>query len=205
MRMVARRTTLNSDAPWPGLAEANQRVLDHQRKLHRWAVAEPDRRFGDLFNLICDPATLVVAWHRVTRNRGARTAGIDAVTREVAERRGMGPFLAELRVDLRNGTFRALPVKQVGIPKRGGKVRYLGIPTLRDRVAQMALKLVLEPIFEAEFYPSSYGYRPGRRAQDAIAEIHHFCKPSTYEWVIEADIKACLDASSHCSFADCRV
>lgn len=134
----------------------------------------------------------------VCSNRGARTAGIDAVTREVAERRGMGPFLADLRADLKNGTFRALPVRQVGIPKRGGKVRYLGIPTLRDRVAQMALKLVLEPIFEAEFYPSSYGYRPGRRAQDAIAEIHHFTKPSSsYEWVIEGDIKACFDTMDH--------
>jgi RNA-directed DNA polymerase len=134
----------------------------------------------------------------VCSNRGARTAGIDAVTREVAERRGMGPFLADLRADLKNGTFRALPVRQVGIPKRGGKVRYLGIPTLRDRVAQMALKLVLEPIFEAEFYPSSYGYRPGRRAQDAIAEIHHFTKPSSsYEWVIEGDIKACFDTVDH--------
>jgi RNA-directed DNA polymerase len=137
---------LNSDAPWPRLAEANARVLDHQRKLHRWADIEPERRFDDLFNLVCDPATLVVAWHRVMRNRGARTAGVDTVTRGVAERRGMDPFLADLRADLRDGTFRALPVRKVGIPKRGGKVRYLGIPTLRDRVAQMALKLVLEPV-----------------------------------------------------------
>jgi RNA-directed DNA polymerase len=130
MWMVARRTTLNSDAPWPRLAEANTRVLDHQRKLHRWADVEPDRRFDDLSNLVCDPATLVVAWHRVTSNRGARTAGIDAVTREVAERGGMGPFLTDLRAELRDGTFRALPVKQGAIPKRGGKVRYLGIPTV---------------------------------------------------------------------------
>ena len=83
------------------------------------------------------------------------------------------------------------------IPNKGGKRRALGIPTMRDRVAQMALKLILEPIFEADFYPSSYGYRPGRRAQDAIAEVHHFCKPSTYEWVIEGDIKACFDNVDH--------
>jgi RNA-directed DNA polymerase len=82
------------------------------------------------------------------------------------------------------------------IPKKGGKVRRLGIPTLRDRVVQMALKLVLEPIFEVDFYPSSYGYRPGRRAQDAIAEIHHFASRS-YEWVIEGDIKACFDNVDH--------
>ena len=89
-------------------------------------------------------------------------------------------------------------MRRASIPKRGGKVRYLGIPTIRDRVVQMALKLVLEPVFEAEFYPSSYGYRPGRRAQDAIAEIHHFTsKPSSYEWVIEGDIKACFDNVDH--------
>jgi RNA-directed DNA polymerase len=126
------------------------------------ARAEPDRRFGDVFNLVCDRATLLVAWERVAGNRGARTAGVDAVTRyHVENRLGVTPFLEELRSSLRDGSFTALPVKQAVIPKKGGKVRYLGIPTLRDRVAQMALKLVLEPIFEAGFYPSSYGYRPG--------------------------------------------
>lgn len=147
-----------------------------------------------MFNLVCDRATLVVAWERVAGNRGARTAGVDAVTRHAVERSGVLPFLEDLRSSLRDASFAALPVRQTTIPKRGGKVRYLGIPTLRDRVAQMALKLVLEPIFEVDFYPSSYGYRPGRRAQDAIAEIHHFtAKPSSYEWVIEGDITACLE------------
>ncbi len=152
-----------------------------------------------MFNLVCDRATLVVAWERVATNRGARTAGVDAVTRHAVVRNdGLFPFLEELRSSLRDGTFAPLPVRQATIPKKGGKVRYLGIPTLRDRVAQMALKLVLEPIFEVDFYPSSYGYRPGRRAQDAIAEIHHFTrKPSTYEWVIEGDIKACFDNVDH--------
>jgi len=123
---------------------------------------------------------------------------VDAVTRHAVERSGVLPFLEDLRSSLRDGSFRALPVRQTTIPKRGGKVRYLGIPTLRDRVAQMALKLVLEPIFEVDFYPSSYGYRPGRRAQDAIAEIYHFtAKPSSYEWVIEGDITACFDHIDH--------
>src|SRR3954452_1138802 len=177
---------------------AERRVLDHQRKLHRWARAEPEKRFGDLFNLICDQATLLMAWERVAGNRGARTAGVDAVTRRhVEEDIGVWAFLEELRSSLRDGTFTALPVRQVAIPKKSGKLRLLGIPTLRDRVAQMALKLILEPIFEVDFYPSSYGYRPGRRAQDAIAEVHHFCKPSTYEWVIEGDIKACFDNVDH--------
>jgi RNA-directed DNA polymerase len=176
---------------------AERRVLDHQRKLHRWARAEPDKRFGDLFNLICDQATLLVAWERVAGNRGARTAGVDAVTRRhVEEDIGVLPFLQELCSSLRDGTFTALPVRQVAIPKKSGKLRLLGIPTLRDRVAQMALKLILEPIFEVDFYPSSYGYRPRRRAQDAISEIHQLTSRS-YEWVVEGDITACFDNVDH--------
>lgn len=190
---------MNAGASWPMLEQAETRVLDHQRKLHRWARAEPGRRFGDVFNLVTDRATLLVAWERVASNRGARTAGVDAMTRHAVVRDdGLFPFLEELRSSLRASSLRPLPVRQVAIPKKGGKVRYLGIPTLRDRVAQMALKLVLEPIFEADFYPSSYGYRPGRRAQDAIAEIHHLTsRPSSYEWVIEGDIKACFDNVDH--------
>jgi RNA-directed DNA polymerase len=196
---MAGRSPVNTGASWPMLEAAEARVLDHQRKLHRWARAEPDRRFADVFNLVCDRATLYAAWSRVASNRGARTAGVDAVTRHAVQRDdGLFPFLEELRSSLRDGSLRPLPVKQVTIPKKGGKVRYLGIPTLRDRVAQMALKLVLEPIFEADFYPSSYGYRPARRAQDAIAEIHHLTsRPGAYEWVIEGDIKACFDNVDH--------
>ena len=195
---MARRTLLNSGAPWPPPDRARVRVLDHQRKLYRWARAEPGRRFGDVFNLAYDRATLVVAWERVATNRGARTAGVDAMTRYRVERRGVAPFLEQIRFSLKDGTFRPQPVRRVQIPKAGGKVRRLGIPTVRDRVAQMALKLVLEPIFEADFYVSSYGYRPGRRAQDAIAEIHHFTsRPSNYEWVIEGDITACFDHVDH--------
>jgi RNA-directed DNA polymerase len=194
--MLARRSSLNSDASWPLPFQAATRVLDHQRKLHRWARSEPARRFDDVFNLVCDRATLLVAWERVANNRGAKTAGVDAMTRYAIQDDDVVPFLEEIRDSLRSGTFEPLPVRQVMIPKKGGKVRRLGIPTLRDRVVQMALKLVLEPIFEVDFYPSSYGYRPGRRAQDAIAEIHQFASRS-YEWVIEGDIKACFDNVDH--------
>jgi RNA-directed DNA polymerase len=195
---MTRRSTPNGDVPWPELTQARTRVLEHQRKLHRWACAGPQRRFGDVFNLICDRATLVVAWERVASNQGASTAGVDAMTRHAVERRGVDLFLTELRASLRSGEFRPQPVRQTTIPKASGKLRYLGIPTLRDRVVQMALKLVLEPIFETDFYPSSYGYRPGRRAQDAIAEIHHTTsRPSNYEWVIEGDISACFDTIDH--------
>jgi RNA-directed DNA polymerase len=172
-----------------------------QAKLHRWAVADAGRRFDDLFNFVHDPATLIVAFARVAGNTGARTAGVDGLTAaDIAETVGVPGFLDELRAALKDGSFRPLPVRQRKIPKPGGsgKLRSLGIPTIADRVVQAALKLVLEPIFEADFVPVSYGFRPNRRAQDAIAEIHQFGTHG-YRWVLDADIEACLDASSHCS------
>ncbi|WP_413463564.1 reverse transcriptase domain-containing protein [Brevibacterium sp. FME17] len=103
-----------------------------------------------------------------------------------------------IRRQVKTGEFRPLPVRERRIPKSNGKTRSLGIPTLADRVVQASLKLVLEPIFEADFYPSSYGFRPRRRAQDAIAEIHKFTsRPLNYEWVFEADITACFDEIDH--------
>ncbi|HVM14718.1 MAG TPA: group II intron reverse transcriptase/maturase [Egibacteraceae bacterium] len=186
---------MNTDAPWPDLYEAESRVLKIQTKLHQWAADSPNRRFDDLFNLVADPAFLVVAWDRVRRNRGARTAGVDGVTpRSILF--GKGRFLAKLRDDLKAGEFRPLPVRQRMIPKRSGKLRSLGIPTARDRTVQASLKLVLEPIFEADFKPVSYGFRPGRRCQDAVAEIHLLATHS-YEWVMEADIEACFDRIDH--------
>jgi RNA-directed DNA polymerase len=114
-------------------------------------------------------------------------------------------FLDGIRESLKSGEFRPVEVRQVMIPKKGssGKLRKLGIPTVADRVVQTALKAVLEPIFEADFKPCSYGFRPNRRAQDAIAEIH-FLATHGYEWVLEADIEACLDALSYCFPSDCH-
>jgi RNA-directed DNA polymerase len=193
----ARRSALNSAAPWPGPEAAQERVLGIQRKLHKWAEDDQDRRFSDLHNLVCDPATLMVAWQRVRANRGSRSAGVDRQNAYDIERRlGVEQFLGGLREELRTRSFRPVAVKERLIPKRGGKLRRLGIPTVRDRVVQAALKLVLEPIFEADFQPCSYGFRPGRRAQDAIAEVHHFAARS-YEWVLEADIEACFDRIDH--------
>jgi RNA-directed DNA polymerase len=189
---------VNTGAPFPSLEEAQGRVLHFQRKLHEWASNDAERGFRDLWNLVCDPATLVVAWSWASRNRGSRSAGIDADTRRHVEARGVERFLRELRGELKASEFRPLPVRERLIPKRDGRKRRLGIPTLKDRVVQMALKLVLEPVFETGFYPSSYAYRPARRAQDAIAEIVHFTKaPSNYEWVIETDIEACFDRLPH--------
>ena len=163
-RSDGRRSPVNTSAPLPSLEEAQERVLHVQRKLHEWASEDAERRFQDLWNLVCDPATLVVAWSRVSQNRGSRTAGIDGKTRSYVEQQlGVARLLEELRDELKTGRFRALPVRERMIPKRDGRMRRLGIPTLRDRVVQMALKLVIEPIFESGLYASSYGYRPGRR------------------------------------------
>jgi RNA-directed DNA polymerase len=177
---------------------AEHRVLKIQTKLHRWAAAEADRRFDDLFNLVADPAFLVVAWNRVRRNKGARTAGIDAATAASVEARqhGVTGFLTELRLQVKDRTFTPVPVRTVQIPKANGKVRRLGIPTVTDRVVQASLKLVLEPILEADFDPSSYGFRPGRRCQDAIEEIR-FLAARGYDQVFEGDIAACFDEVDH--------
>src|SRR3954452_20467675 len=170
-----------------------------QKKLHRWAKADPGRRFDDRANLVYDPAFLVVAWSRVRGNKGARTAGV-AGTAPRSVVLGAGGLLGGVRDDLKAGRVAPERVREKTIPKASGKVRSLGIPTTADRVVQAALKLVLEPIFEADFRPCSYGFRPRRRAQDAIAEIHFLASPTrNYEWVFEADIKACFDAWSHCS------
>src|SRR5262249_22292343 len=111
---------------------------------------------------------------------------------------GVPGFLDDIQAQLKAGTFRPLPVRERKIPKPGGsgKVRKLGIPTIADRVVQAALKLVLEPIFEADFLPVSYGFRPMRRAHDAIAEIQRFGTKG-YQWVLDADIEACFDSISH--------
>src|SRR5262249_5402997 len=148
-------------------------------------------------NLVQDPAFLVVAWHRVRGNRGARTAGVDGV-KPRAIGLGAGKLLARLRDDLKAQRFRPAPVREQRIPKANGKVHPLGSPTAADCIVTAALKLVLEPIFEAHFHPCSYGFRPKRRAQDAIAEIHYLGSPTrNYLWVFEADIAACFDTIDH--------
>ncbi len=188
---------MNTGAPWPSLFEADVRVHAMQTKLHCWATENPGRCFDDLFNLVCDPAFLVVAWSRVRGNKGARTAGVDGIApRSVVL--GVEKLLGGLRDDLKARRFVPQRVREKTIPKASGKIRRLGIPTTADRIVQAALKLVLEPIFEADFKPCSYGFRPKRRAQDAIAEIHYLASPTrNYEWVFEADITACFDEIDH--------
>jgi RNA-directed DNA polymerase len=186
-----------SAVTWPHPDSAFFTVRDMQSKLHRWAGEDSSRRFGDLFNLVYDPAFLVHAWERVSSNVGARTPGIDKATVAMIEARvGVEEFLGQVRDSLKTGGFRPVEVRQVMIPKKSGKLRKLGIPTVADRVVQASLKAVLEPIFEADFQPCSYGFRPNRRAHDAIAEIHLFASRN-YQWVLEAGIQSCFDEISH--------
>ena len=122
---------MNTGAPWPTAEQAEARVLGIQAKLHRWATDDPDRRFDDLFNLVGDPAFLLVGWRRVRGNKGARSAGVDGQTAAYIERvRGEEGFLAELRADLKARRFRPLPARERLIPKPGGSKRRLGIPTV---------------------------------------------------------------------------
>ena len=131
---------MNTGAPWPTLKEAEARVLGIQAKLHRWATQDRTRRFDDLFNLVCDPALLLVGWRRVRANKGARSAGVDGETSYYVESvRGEAAFLAELWSSLKDRSFRPLPVRERMIPKPGTtKRRRLGIATVRDRVVQAA-------------------------------------------------------------------
>jgi RNA-directed DNA polymerase len=194
---------VNTDELVAALFEAERRVLSIQAKLHCRARDDPHRRFDDLFNLVADPAFLLVAWDRVRGNKGARTAGVDGQTaRSIEAGQGAGDFLGTLRSQVKDRSFRPLPVRERMIPKTGGKLRRLGIATIADRVVQASLKLVLEPIFEADFHPCSYGFRPNRRTHDAVAEVR-FLASRSYEWIVEGDIKACLDPWSYCSFANC--
>lgn len=201
---------MSEDAPvntgaveWPSMDSAYFAVRRMQTKLHRWAGDDVSRRFGDLFNLVYDPAFLMHAWERVSTNKGARTAGIDKATAAWVETRvGVEVFLGRIRNLLKSGAFSPVEVRQVMIPKgNSGKYRKLGIPTIADRVVQASLKAVLEPIFEADFLPCSYGFRPNRRAHDAIAEIHMF-GTNGYQWVLECDIAACFDEISHTAVMD---
>jgi RNA-directed DNA polymerase len=179
-------------------------VARRQYKLHKLAVADPGHRFDDLFNLVAHPQFLAQAWTRVVTNRGSRSAGVDGwTTHRIQTEIGVPGFLDDLRTELKQGRYRPLPVRQRLIPKPGSKTkkRRLGIPTVKDRVVQGALKLVLEPIFEAGFEPVSYGFRPNRRAHDAIAEVHHYATQG-YRWVLEGDIEACFDRIDHTALMD---
>src|SRR6202521_1989956 len=165
-----------------------------QRKLYCKAKAEPAFRFYVLYDKICREDILRHAYGLARTNAGA--PGVDGVSFAQIEAQGLEAWLAGLREDLVSKTYRPDPVRRVMIPKPDGGERPLGIPTIRDRVAQTAAKLVLEPIFEADFEDSAYGYRPKRSAQDAVRGVHRLiCRG--YTDVVDADLSKYFDTIPH--------
>lgn len=166
------------------------KVRELQRRLFMAAKADPERRFHALYDRIHRSDVLAEAWKRVRSNRGA--AGVDGVTLKTIEQQGVPEFLAELKACLEAGKYRPQPVRRRFIPKKDGKQRPLGIPTVRDRVVQMAAKLVLEPIFEACFKGCSFGYRPRKSATDALETIR-LVGGRDQRVVLDGDIKGFFD------------
>ena len=180
-----------------------------QRKLTEWSmqrIEEPknglfasrkDLRLFDLYHLLYDMEWLRTAHVNVSQNAGSETAGCDGINMTYFDK-DLENNLQRLAEELRKQKFEPQPVRRVYIPKRNGKLRPLGIPAIRDRIVQEALRMILEPIFEAEFYRHSYGFRPNRNTHDAVGMvIHHASNTAKYFWVIEGDIKSYFDTINH--------
>jgi group II intron reverse transcriptase/maturase len=184
-------------------------LQNEQRKLYARSMENPAYVFHKLWGLITDPRNLRNALARVARNKGRRTAGVDGITVGRVLELGAEEFVAHARAELRSGAYRPSPVRRVLIPKTGqpGKFRPLGIPTVRDRVIQAAMKNILEPIFEADFFPTSCGFRPGKSVHGTLEQLRKLLRPRAvgskaerqlpYQWAIEGDIKGCFDNIDH--------
>ena len=174
-------------------------VSEMQRKLSQRATEEPEHTFNNLYNLLCNAVWLRVAYHKVNSNQGRETAGIDGVS--MSNFNGeLDGNLEKLRQLLKAKTFEPQPVRRVYIPKANGKKRPLGIPGIRDRIVQETLRMILEPIWEADFSQRSYGFRPNLSTYDAISYLSSRLTGNMgrgYQWVIEGDIASYFDTIPH--------
>jgi len=169
-------------------------LQDLSKSLYDKAKAEPTKRFWGLYVHVCKKETLQEAYRMAKKNNGA--PGIDGVTFEAIEESGAESFLQQIRDELITNTYRPMRVRKKEIPKDGGKVRTLSIPSIRDRVVQGALKLILEPIFEADFQPGSYGYRPKRTAHEAVSRVAGGIVTEKTK-IIDLDLRAYFDNVQH--------
>jgi RNA-directed DNA polymerase len=175
--------------------ETPMKIRMLQRKLYQKAKEEPSYRFYLLYDKMYREDILAHAYALAKSNQGA--PGVDGQTFQGIESLGLEEWLRGIRKDLRANTYQPQAVRRVMIPKPGGGERPLGIPTIRDRVVQTAAKLLLEPIFEADFDPNAYGYRPKRSAQGAIQKVHKLLCEG-YTDVVDADLSKYLDTASYC-------
>ena len=180
--------------------EMPDKVRDLQIKLYRKAKNEPEFRFYQLYDKVYREDVLLRAWTLAKANQGA--PGVDGESFEDIETKGLREWLNGLRKELHERTYRPQPVRRVMIPKPGGGERPLGIPTIRDRVAQTAAKLILEPIFEAELEPNAYAYRPKKSAQDAIQAVDRLLHEG-YTDIVDADLSKYFDTIPHSELLQC--
>ena len=169
-------------------------LQDFQRKLHEKAKAEPKFRFYSLYDKTYRMEVLTEAYRKAKANGGA--SGVDDVTFDDVEKEGIATYLAELQLEMKERRYNPKPVRRVYIPKANGKMRPLGIPTIRDRIVQTAFLFILEPIFEADFAASSFGFRPERSAHDAVREVYRHLKGGSLE-VYDVDLEKYFDTVDH--------
>lgn len=174
-------------------------ISEMQRKLARWSAADTERKFDRLLRIITNRPWLAEAARITLASSGARTPGIDGIDKATMEA-DLPEALAQLRVELLSGVYQPQPARRVYIPKGNGKQRPLGIPTLRDRIVQRAMLMVMEPIWESDFHRYSYGFRPQRSVHHAIRTVKLQLQDSTYtkgRWVIEGDLASYFDTVHH--------
>jgi RNA-directed DNA polymerase len=171
-------------------------LQDLRRRLYVKAKAETSWRFWGLYVHVCKMETLRQAYALAKENDGA--PGVDGVTFGAIEAQGVEDFLEQIRDELVRRSYKPLPARRKEIPKDGGKVRVLSIPSIRDRVVQGALKLILEPIFEADFQPGSFGYRPKKTAHEAVDRVAQAIVQEKTR-VIDIDLRSYLYAASYCT------